>query len=138
MEITAVPGTEPSPGQFLQMRGKTRSWPPREKGIVYNPEDQSLRIRRIKNIERERSKPDSNIEYMCCMLPSSSIINVFAKSPTEGGIVTEHSGDEVNIFIGRLNLEKLGMKDQFSRMLGQLKTLYIVRSNQSKSNGWHG
>jgi hypothetical protein len=37
MEIAAVTGTEPSPEQFLHKRGRTRSWPPREKGIVYDP-----------------------------------------------------------------------------------------------------
>ena len=49
MEIAAVSGTEPSPEQFLRQRGKTRS---REKGIVYDPANQSLKIRRIKKIER--------------------------------------------------------------------------------------
>ena len=55
MEIAAVTGTEPSPEQFLHKRGKTRSWPPREKGIVYDPAQKSLAIHRIKKIERERS-----------------------------------------------------------------------------------
>jgi hypothetical protein len=79
-----------------------------------------------------RSEADSNTEYLSCELPSSNIINVFAiKNSAEGGAVTKGSKVEGNVFIGRLNLERLGMKDQFSRMVGQLKTLYIVKSSLS-------
>jgi hypothetical protein len=67
---------------------------------------------------------------MSCELPSSNIINVFAiKNSTGGEAVTKGSEEEGNIFIGRLNLERLGIKDQFSRKFGQLKTLYIVKSS---------
>jgi hypothetical protein len=61
MEIAAVSGTEPSPDQFLRKRGKTRSWPPREKGIVYDPAKQSLEIHRIKKIERSSKLPACGI-----------------------------------------------------------------------------
>jgi hypothetical protein len=145
MEIAAVSGTEPSPEQFLRQRGKTRS---REKGIVYDPANQSLKIRRIKKIERSSklsargiytgdntniwrfAEANSNTEYMSCELPSSNIINVFAiKNSTGGEAVTRGREEDDNIFIGRLNLERLGILDQLSRKFGLLKTLYIVKSN---------
>jgi hypothetical protein len=76
------------------------------------------------------AEADSTTEYLCCELPSSNIINVFAiKNPADSGSVTKDGEEERNVFIGRLNLERLGIKDQFSRMVGQLKTLYIVKSN---------
>ena len=65
---------------------------------------------------------------MSCELPSSNIINVFAiKNSTGDEVVTEGSEEKGNIFLGRLNLERLGIKDQFSRKFGLLKTLYIVK-----------
>jgi len=138
MANAARRGTEPSQEHFLQKRGKTLSWPPREKGIVYNPDDKSLRIRRIKKIEKERSsKHDSNTEYMCFDLPSSNIITIF-ENPTNGQAFTGQSQEGGDIFIGRLNLQKLSIKDQFSRFIGQLKTLYIVKSNLLENSGSGG
>lgn len=71
---------------------------------------------------------------MSCALPSSNIVNVFINSNDLESCEVVPTGVEEkgNIFIGRLNLEKLGMRDQFSRFLGQLKTLYIVKSSVSK------
>jgi hypothetical protein len=67
---------------------------------------------------------------MSCELPSSNIINVFAiKNSTGGEAVTKGREEDDNIFIGRLNLERLGILDQLSRKFGLLKTLYIVKSN---------
>ncbi|TAQ86445.1 hypothetical protein B7494_g5221 [Chlorociboria aeruginascens] len=116
------------PSQYLPKRGKTRSWPPGKRGIVYDPGNKSLKIRRIKEIERERlsQNPSSQIEYTSCEIPSSNIINVFQNS-RDGEVGT--SDQDGNIFIGRLNLEQLGLMDKFSRMLGQLKTLYIVKGS---------
>lgn len=34
------------------------------------------------------------------------------------------------IFIGLLNLEKLGIRDQFSRIFGKLDTLYVVKNEE--------
>jgi len=49
MAIAAVTDTAPAPGQFTVRRGKTRSW---ERGIVYDPDKQSLEIKKIKKIEK--------------------------------------------------------------------------------------
>jgi hypothetical protein len=43
-----IPTTDPSPGQFLQKSRRKRSW---EKGIVWNPRQQSLDIQKITDIE---------------------------------------------------------------------------------------
>jgi hypothetical protein len=51
MAHAATTQTEPSPGQFVSKRGKARSW---ERGIVYNPDKESLEIRKIKKIEKGR------------------------------------------------------------------------------------
>jgi hypothetical protein len=48
MAIAAATDAEPAPGQFPGKRGKIRSW---ERGIVYDPEKQSLEIKKIKKIE---------------------------------------------------------------------------------------
>jgi hypothetical protein len=41
--------TNPSPAQFLQKRGKKRSW---GKGIVWNPKRHSLVIQKVADIEK--------------------------------------------------------------------------------------
>lgn len=146
MEIAAVTNTEPAPEQFTAKRGKTRSW---ERGIVYDPDKESLKIRKIKKIERGKQwctsteivactlltcYIDSSTNYMSCALPSSSIVNVFvnSKNPKSYQVVTTGIVEEEGIvFLGRLNLQKLGLRDQFSRFCGQLRTLYIVTSTTS-------
>jgi hypothetical protein len=63
-------------------------------------------------------------------LPSQpNFVNVFLDSKDSNAcVVTTSAGEkEGNIFIGRLNLEKLGLKDQVSRFCGFLTTLYIVK-----------
>jgi hypothetical protein len=67
---------------------------------------------------------------MSCELPSSNIINIFAiKNSTGREASAKGSEEEGGIFVGRLNLERLGIKDKLSRKFDQLKTLYIVKSN---------
>jgi len=129
MADIASNAAEPSPNQFAQKRGKSRSW---ERAIIYNPDEGTLKIRKVKKIER-----DSTTKYTSCRLPSqSNCVNVFVnRNDSEDFEVTTTGGeDEEHIFIGRLNLEKLGLKDQFSRILGQLRTLYIVKSTTSREN----
>jgi hypothetical protein len=140
MADVATNAAEPSPNQFPQKQGRSRSW---ERAIIYNPDEQTLRIKKVKKIEKGKvhlhpnrdhalkCTSDSTTKYTSCRLPSqSNCVNVFVnRNDSEDFEVTTTGGeDEKHIFIGRLNLEKLGLKDQFSRFLGQLRTLYIVKS----------
>ena len=84
---------------------------------------------------------DSSTKYMRCRLPSQpNFVNVFLDSKdSETCVVTTSAGEkEGNIFIGRLNLEKLGIKDQFSRLCGILTTLYIVKQSTSTTERKEG
>jgi hypothetical protein len=49
MANAATTTSEPSPGQFVSKRGRVRSW---ERAIVYNPDKESLEIRKIRKIEK--------------------------------------------------------------------------------------
>ena len=117
---------------------------------MYNPDKQSLKIRRIKKIEKGihiqnplgryllTLNPDLDTKYMICELPSQpNFVNVFLNSKDSGGckVATTDEEKEGHIFIGRLNLERLGIMNQFSRFCGQLKTLYIVKTSVPQSNG---
>ena len=57
-------------------------------------------------------------------------MNVFLDSKDSGscGVTTNSGEKEGNIFIGRLNLEKLAVWDQVLRLCGILTTLYIVKN----------
>jgi hypothetical protein len=149
MASTAVSDAEPLPTQFPTHTRKVRSWPSWERGIVYNPDKQSLRIRRIKKIEKGTAHPDStgmmpltlnldpDTEYMICPLPTHpNFVNVFLNSndPKDCEVTATDGENDGHIFIGRLNLERLGIRDQFSRFCGQLKTLYIVKTSVPESS----
>ena len=141
MAQAATIPSEPSPGQFVSKRGKARSW---ERAIVYNPEKESLEIRKVRKIEKGEMnlkfpkqgranvplRVDSTTKYMSCRLPSQeNFVNVFLDNKnSDACLVTTSAGEkEGNIFIGRLNLEKLGIRYQVSRLCGLLTTLYIVK-----------
>jgi hypothetical protein len=75
---------------------------------------------------------------MSCPLPSQpNFVNVFLDSKDSGSCaVTTNSGEkEGNIFIGRLNLEKLAVWNQVLRVCGILNTLYIVKNPISTTEG---
>ena len=63
-------------------------------------------------------------------------MNVFLESNDSDhcGVTTTAGEKEGKIFIGRLNLERLGIKDQFTRFCGGLKTLYIVKHTKASSD----
>jgi len=135
--------SKPSPAQFTARRGKTRSWQGWERGLVYNPDKQSFRIRKIAKIEKGTrgaiaytnsiDKPvDPAVRYLNCKLPlRQKSVELFR----EGDQVTTASGQkEGKIFIGALDLRRLSFMDQVSRFVGQLRTLYIVNSPSSETS----
>jgi hypothetical protein len=85
---------------------------------------------------------------MTCPLPSHpNSVNLFLyRHDSKDCKFT--TGEREKVFIGRLNLEKLGVRNQLSRVFGQLKTLYIVKhsvaqpgieaSNEREESGTHG
>ena len=71
---------------------------------------------------------------MRCSLPTQpNRVDIFLNSDKSEAFATgtAGSGEEGKIFIGSLNLEGLGIKNQFLRLLGSLKTLYIVKHTVS-------
>jgi hypothetical protein len=79
---------------------------------------------------------------MSCELPSSSnIVSIFTDSKTESEafVLNGLGNDRDKVFIGRLNLQRLGFFNQMSRLCGNLSTLYIVRNiseeTQDSDNG---
>jgi len=126
MEQAAAASSGPPHNQFLARKGKTRSW---ERGIIYNPVNQSLKIKSRSKIEKDPT------QYMRCSLPTQpSRVDIFLNSnKSEAFAVGEakSGGEEGKIFIGRLNLEGLGIRNQFLRLFGSLKTLYIVKHTAS-------
>jgi hypothetical protein len=74
---------------------------------------------------------------MSCPLPSSpNLISIFLDSKTESeAFVASNVGDDRDkVFIGRLNLERLGLKDQISRKWGNFSTLFIARNHSNGSS----
>jgi len=144
--------TDPSPRQFLQKNRKKRSW---EKCIVWNPRRQSLDVQKIADIEKgirflklpSRSQVtqkadisshiiDSTTEYMSCTLPSApNCVSIYLDSKTESEafVASSPGGDKDRVFIGRLNLQRLGFFNQMSRFCGNLGTLYIVKHSTTDS-----
>jgi hypothetical protein len=136
--------SDPSPGQFLQKNRKKWSW---GKGIVWNPRRQSLDIQKIADIEKGTPFPklanssteianaspctiDSTTEYMSCTLPPApNCVSIYLDSKTESEpfVASSVGGDKDRVFIGRLNLQRLGFFNQMSRFCGNLGTLYIVK-----------
>lgn len=73
---------------------------------------------------------DSTTEYMSCTLPSAPncvIIYLDSKTESEAFVASSLGDDKDKVFIGRLNLQRLGFFDQMSRLCGNLGTLYIVK-----------
>jgi hypothetical protein len=67
---------------------------------------------------------------MSCSLPSApNCVSIYLDSKTESeAFVAGSLGDDKDkVFIGRLNLQRLGFFDQMSRLCGNLRTLYIVK-----------
>jgi hypothetical protein len=73
---------------------------------------------------------------MTCELPSQpNCVSIFLDNRTESEAFVSTDGDDKHkVFIGRLNLQKLGFKDQILRFLGNLSTLYIARNNSVSSS----
>jgi hypothetical protein len=68
---------------------------------------------------------------MSCELPSArKYVSIFLDSKTESkAFVLSSPGEDKNtIFIGRLNLQRLGFFNQMSRLYGNLGTLYIAKN----------
>jgi len=115
---------EPSTSQRFRKDKRTPSWPLR-KGIVYDPEKQSVAIRRVKGHRGIESK--SHIS--CKIPPGENWISVFVDQ-NESRVYAIAQGDteqEGMIFVGKLNLTKLSPLRQISRHLGNLQKLYIVK-----------
>jgi hypothetical protein len=73
---------------------------------------------------------DSTTEYMSCTLPSApNCVSIYLDSKTESEAFVANSlgGEKDRVFIGRLNLQRLGFLNQMSRFCGNLGTLYIVK-----------
>jgi hypothetical protein len=71
---------------------------------------------------------------MSCRLPSApNCVSIYLDSKTESEAFVTSSlgspGDKDKVFIGRLNLQRLGFFNQISRFCGNLCTLYIVKDS---------
>lgn len=67
---------------------------------------------------------------MSCTLPSApNCVSIYLDSKTESEafVASSLGGDKDRVFIGRLNLQRLGFFNQMSRLCGNLGTLYIVK-----------
>lgn len=65
---------------------------------------------------------------MSCELPSTKSVSIFLDSEEGSKVfVANPTGDDKDkVFIGRLNLQRLGFFNQISRFFGNLSKLYIV------------
>jgi len=115
----------PRPAQFLKKGKKKRSW---HKAIVYDPRQNSVEIRKRTDLEKDPSR------YMECQLPPDhKRVNMFLNSAeTEAYAGNSALKGDDNIFIGVLDMDRLGLIDQILRLCGNLRMLYIVKHSSQE------
>jgi len=112
--------SSPLVDQWLVKDHKSRSW---KKSVVYDPTKNSVEIKKRDDLENDLSR------YMSCRLPlDRSRLSLFLDSTeSKAFAVSKAPKGEGNIFIGVLNMERLGIMVQILRCCGNLRMLYIVR-----------